>query len=510
MKKLVAILALGLFLFPSCTRNAANNFLYADKYDMDPRIQPFNDIHLEMSLKPFKVNDRDSIDQVCRNIFLQWAPLLRHADTVSVMLWTADGSEILNYTGDSDQRLEWAQYVGNPNTEHEVNSGPKELSLHQRAYDYIPNPPFYTYGDLKYIVSALKKQGEALTGKVVRIGETFDPGPEFAKSEFKYKKHPEICMGNTMGAKTFVCCYATLNEDKEHYAGYPDGIPQGTPFGTFFGKQSQHFLTDMGFDFLWFSNGLGFGMETWGSTGAVFDGKRFHPEKLNDTREKIGWEKAHIFRHGKPAICTDPNPPESVTEYAHELLAPIYVWGKDFLTYRHHGLWDFEMDQRSMATIHTTEWRNLPKPAISGVAQLQNAAGALAALAVMQDFLPVTRSAVVEGLENVVIAARFDKVKDCDEYKIKDNPEYGLGGDDKVRAGNIRGFRVLALNSDEHEHVLVKTDAVAPTCSSYGGEAFYRCTVCARTFSDAAGEPPLPPGAPGRGAAAAVGPGRLV
>ena len=141
-----------------------------------------------------------------------------------------------------------------------------------------------------------------------------------------------------------------------------------------------------------------------------------HSAYLGDTREKIGWEKAHIFRHGKPAICTDPNPPESVTEYAHELLAPIYVWGKDFLTYRHHGLWDFEMDQRSMATINTTEWRNLPKPAISGVAQLQNAAGALAALAVMQDFLPVTRSAVVEGLENVVIAARFDKVKDCDEY----------------------------------------------------------------------------------------------
>lgn len=219
--------------------------------------------------------------------FIQWAPLLRHADTISVMLWTADGSEILNYTGDDNQQLEWSQYVGNPNTDHEVNSGPEELSLHQRAYDYIPTPPQYTYGDLKYIVSALKKQGEQLTGKVVRIGETFDPGPEFAKSEFKYKKHPEICMGNTMGAKTFVCCYATLNEDKEHYAGYPSGIPEGTPFGTFLGKQSQHFLTDMGFDFLWFSNGLGFGMETWGSTGAIFDGKQFHPEKLNDTKEKI-------------------------------------------------------------------------------------------------------------------------------------------------------------------------------------------------------------------------------
>lgn len=287
MNKTVLVFALLLFLFPSCNKSGIESNIFKDKYDLDKRIQSFNDIHLEMSLKPFKVNNRDSIDQVCRNVFIQWAPLLRHADTISVMLWTADGSEILNYTGDDNQQLEWSQYVGNPNTDHEVNSGPEELSLHQRAYDYIPTPPQYTYGDLKYIVSALKKQGEQLTGKVVRIGETFDPGPEFAKSEFKYKKHPEICMGNTMGAKTFVCCYATLNEDKEHYAGYPSGIPEGTPFGTFLGKQSQHFLTDMGFDFLWFSNGLGFGMETWGSTGAIFDGKQFHPEKLNDTKEKI-------------------------------------------------------------------------------------------------------------------------------------------------------------------------------------------------------------------------------
>ena len=78
-----------------------------------------------MSLKPFKVNNRDSIDQVCRNVFIQWAPLLRHADTISVMLWTADGSEILNYTGDDNQRLEWSQYVGNPNTDHELIQGPK-------------------------------------------------------------------------------------------------------------------------------------------------------------------------------------------------------------------------------------------------------------------------------------------------------------------------------------------------------------------------------------------------
>lgn len=259
----------------------------------DPSVPDFNNITLEMSLKPFKVNHKDSIDLVCQRVFQQWLPLLAYADTVSVMLWTADGSEILDYKGKDNQPLEWSQYIGNPNTKQEVNSGPKELSLHERAYDYMENPPRYTYGDLKYIVNALKKAGERVTGKPIRIGETFDPGPEFAKSDFKYKKHPEICMGNTMGAKTFVCCYATLNEDKEQYAGFPDGIPQDMPFGTFFGRQSQAFLTDMGFDFLWFSNGLGFGMETWSATGAVFDGKKFHREKIHETKEKINdfWTK---------------------------------------------------------------------------------------------------------------------------------------------------------------------------------------------------------------------------
>ena len=34
-----------------------------------------------------------------------------------------------------------------------------------------------------------------------------------------------------------------------------------------------------------------------------------HTDYLGDTREKIGFEKAGIFRPGKPAICSDPVPP---------------------------------------------------------------------------------------------------------------------------------------------------------------------------------------------------------
>ena len=248
----------------------------------------FNSITLEMSLKPFKKNDKEYISSVCYEVFTQWGSLLRHADTVSVMLWTADGSEILNYSGKLKQPLEWAMYMGNPNSGREVNSAPNEnLSIHERAFTYMDNPPAYTYNDLKYIVSELKRIGNQLSGKPIRVGATFDPGPEFAKSEFKYKKHPEVCMGATMGSKTFVCCYSTLNADPDSYAGFPNGITQDLPFGTFFGRQSQHFLSDLGFDYLWLSNGFGFGMETWSATGAVFDGKDFHPEKIADTREKI-------------------------------------------------------------------------------------------------------------------------------------------------------------------------------------------------------------------------------
>lgn len=247
----------------------------------------FNNITIEMSLKPFKENTPEYIRNVCRIAFEQWKPLLNHADTVSVLLWTSDGSEILEYSGELTQELEWAKYAGNPNASHPVNSGPKELTLHQRAYTYLDNPPSFTYGNLKNIIQIIKEEGRKVTGKVIRVGETFDPGPEFAISKFKYKLHPEICMAHTMGATSFVCCYATLNADTLSYAAYPKGIPEGTVFGTFFGQQSQIFLKEMGFDYLWLSNGFGFGLEPWNTVGAIFDGKNFNNERIGEIHDKI-------------------------------------------------------------------------------------------------------------------------------------------------------------------------------------------------------------------------------
>ncbi|WP_202912397.1 hypothetical protein [Sphingobacterium olei] len=254
-------------------------------YPKEPK--KFQNITLETSLKPFKQKDPAYIAEVATHMFEQWSNLLVHTDTVSVMLWIADGSEILEYTGDMQQPLEWAKYIGNPNTSYPVGSGPKSLSLHERAYLYMDNPPDFSYADLSLIIETLREKGTEITGKKIKIGATFDPGPEFARSEFKYVRHPEILEGNAMGHKSFVSCYALLNGDNVAYAAYPNGIPDQTPFGTFFGKQSQLFLTDLNFDFLWLSNGFGFGVEPWSSTGAVFTGAGFLQHKLEHTRQKI-------------------------------------------------------------------------------------------------------------------------------------------------------------------------------------------------------------------------------
>ena len=66
-------------------------------------------ITLEMSLKPFFCTDDAYVREVCRKLFLQWRPLVKDARTVSVLLWTSDGSELLDYDGCEDTPFEWAR-----------------------------------------------------------------------------------------------------------------------------------------------------------------------------------------------------------------------------------------------------------------------------------------------------------------------------------------------------------------------------------------------------------------
>lgn len=248
----------------------------------------FKNVTLEMSLKPFIRTDEAYIKQVCKDIFSKWHALLKGRESISIMLWVGDGSEILDYNGDLSDEFEWARFIGTANLPYLEEGAPTETSLHEKKRDYIKNAPRMTYGILKSIIKTIKDEGaSAFPGAKIRVGETFDIGPEFAISDFKYKRHTEISSGAVLDKFGFVDATATLHADTRCYAAYPDGIPEGTPFGTFLGKQAEYFLSDMGFDFLWLSNGLGFSSNPWDKTGKIFDGVKYYPEKLNETKERV-------------------------------------------------------------------------------------------------------------------------------------------------------------------------------------------------------------------------------
>lgn len=251
---------------------------------------------LEISLKPFGRDKTPAgIEEVARHLFTQWQPLLKYSTGCSVLFWTSDGSEILEYTGNLDDSFEWCQYVGIGNWKRNatVEESSTKNSLHAFPIHYIENPPVMTYGDLKEIIAAMKRVGKEITGFDIEVGETFDPGPEFAWSDFKYNRHTEISKGDIMGAKQWVHCASTLHAENRTYAAYPDGIPEGTHFGEFLGRQFMAMKRDLGFDYIWLSNGFGFSLSSWNWTGELFDGNKFDFAGAEQVRDNI----AEFWKH---------------------------------------------------------------------------------------------------------------------------------------------------------------------------------------------------------------------
>jgi len=124
-----------------------------------------------------------------------------------------------------------------------------------------------------------------------------------------------------------------------------------------------------------------------------------HVEYLGPTREAIGFEKAHVFRSGRPAIVADPRPPASVIEVANRVGADLWLRGRDF---------DGHGDRQQWAYRGRSAHRpGLPYPALRGANQLLNASGALAALEATAMRLPVSQQAVRQGLLTVELPARF-------------------------------------------------------------------------------------------------------
>ncbi|HEX5338642.1 MAG TPA: Mur ligase family protein, partial [Gallionella sp.] len=166
-----------------------------------------------------------------------------------------------------------------------------------------------------------------------------------------------------------------------------------------------------------------------------------HVDYLGDTREKIAFEKAGIFRKGRVAICADADVPQALRSHAREIGAELWCLGSEFgfnLPSPASGGGvggEGRGDEAQVIDVPPTlslalsrqrereqmpgQWNffskvgvrnSLPFPALRGAFQLHNASAVLAVLDALKDRLPVSMNAVRRGLVEVQLAGRFQFV----------------------------------------------------------------------------------------------------
>jgi dihydrofolate synthase/folylpolyglutamate synthase len=133
-----------------------------------------------------------------------------------------------------------------------------------------------------------------------------------------------------------------------------------------------------------------------------------HCEWLGSTVEAIGFEKAGIFRAGRPAVFGSRLMPRSVAAHAAAIGARLRRIGTDFDYVERADGWDY--------VGFGSRRRELPLPALEGVSQLGNAAVALAVLESAEPALLVPDEAVRTGLVTVRLAGRFQVIPGQPEW----------------------------------------------------------------------------------------------
>ncbi|MDO4249215.1 MAG: bifunctional tetrahydrofolate synthase/dihydrofolate synthase [Neisseria sp.] len=136
-----------------------------------------------------------------------------------------------------------------------------------------------------------------------------------------------------------------------------------------------------------------------------------HQSYLGDTVEQVAFEKAGVFRSGKPAICGQNPPPQSLVKHAAAIGAPLLLSGEDFAYSKlENQQWSFHFHPRQGLGFDTDYRRNrnaLPIPALRGNYQIQNAACALSAIECLYLILPVDLGAIKRGLLLAANPGRF-------------------------------------------------------------------------------------------------------
>jgi dihydrofolate synthase/folylpolyglutamate synthase len=126
-----------------------------------------------------------------------------------------------------------------------------------------------------------------------------------------------------------------------------------------------------------------------------------HQNWLGPDRERIGREKAGIFRPMRPAICADTDPPPSIQAAVDLVGARYFLAGRDFLVESGDAGWSWRSGLKC--------YENLPVPG-GYPHQMRNAAGVLMVLHALSERFPVQTGTIFRCLREFTLPGRFQVI----------------------------------------------------------------------------------------------------
>jgi len=166
-----------------------------------------------------------------------------------------------------------------------------------------------------------------------------------------------------------------------------------------------------------------------------------HVDWLGHDREKIGFEKAGVFRAFKPVICGELDAPISLQNHAQDIQADIRYAGSDFRAKVGLDSWSW-IGQKTIDDLPLT------------LMPLQNASTALAVIEALQLDLP--KSLLINAIGKAQLAGRLQKLSQCqkvDTYlDVAHNPqsaEYLASQIEKLRKPKGKIFAIVGMLEDK-------------------------------------------------------------
>lgn len=135
-----------------------------------------------------------------------------------------------------------------------------------------------------------------------------------------------------------------------------------------------------------------------------------HQSWLGNDRETIAREKAGIYRANTPAICAEPAPARSLVAHAAEIGADYYGLNEQFSYGLNGAAGEGRWHWRSLSQRYNQSYEQLPPLGLHGAFQLQNAAGVLMAVTLLQSRFAVEEGELITGLKQAQLAGRLQRV----------------------------------------------------------------------------------------------------